>query len=260
MDQGRLINLFLRNTSFGIFIGAELTLVSCWTNSPSGVDEITSTLSTQLTIGATLLASAVALAGVLFNIENQNVINEQNRHKKFLACRAFLPQALSELFNLCRNGMKYSFKFHQFEAEFGKIEFEEKSIKDLCLSDGLTSILKEIIEFSDEASVSDRLSGILREHQILLARWKGEFTTDNAMTIRLPSYYSQRTVAWAYLGAICASMLQFARGETKIVNTKVTYVDISGIIATSDIADLDPDEHVEAINLYARNFDRRFTV
>ena len=250
----------LRNTSFGIFFGAELTLFLCWSSSNSVADQLASPLGTHLTIGTTLAGSILALSGVLFTIENQISINQENRHKKFLASRAFLPHALSELSELCYNGMNYSFAFGYFETSFGKEAFKDKSIKDLRISDSTTSILKDIIEFSNEKSVSDRVSGILREHQILIARWKGEFKKNPTTTIRLEDDDSRRTVAWAYLAAICASMFKFSRGDSQIVDTQVTFRDISGIIATSDIAGLYPEEHAEAINLYARTFDRRFTV
>ena len=260
INQKKSIDLLLRNTSFGVFAGAEFTLFMCWFNSSTVAEGLASPLSTHLTIGVTLAASALALIGVFCNIENQNAINTENRHKKFLASRAFLPHALMELTYLCKNGMAYSNGFSDFENQLGKTAFEEKSIKDLSISESTTMILRDIIELSDEKTVSDRLSGILREHQILLARWKGGFRQGSTTKITLPDDESRRTVAWAYLGAICASMFSFSRGESKIVNTKVTYKEISGIIATSDIAGLDEEDHAKAIAHYTRIFEHRFAV
>ncbi|MCL5779194.1 hypothetical protein M1105_19715 [Limibaculum sp. FT325] len=137
-------------------------------------------------------------------------------------------------------------------------EFERISLDQLTLSDGVVSVLRDIIELSDYDDVVKRVSGLLREHQIFLARWRSNFAPDRDTMIVLEGNIRQRTVSWAYLGAISASLFPYARHETDEVSSLVGEREIAGILNTAGVADLHAEDYAQEIGLYARTFARRF--
>jgi hypothetical protein len=98
----------------------------------------------------------------------------------------------------------------------------------------------------------------LREHQVFLARWSGHFSPDQENFIWIASDTRQRTVAWGYLGAIAASLFDYARAETDTIETNVGETEISSALNAARVGSLHTENFQEEISLYARTFARRF--
>lgn len=250
----------LRNTPFGMLLGAILALILAAALDTWVSDDLVKISGSIFSTIATLLAASLALTGVFSSIENQQNINRENRQKKLMAARAFLPSALSRMSSICKSAIRYSHKFDTFEATLGAAEFEKVSKIDLVLSDEIITIFKEVIELTEDNVVADRLSGLLREHQIFLSRWKSAFSEGMTRHPPLSKDGIERTVGWAYLAAICASIFDYARRNTQTIESGVTEDLIFNSIFTAELDDLEGDNVRAAVGLYERTFLRRFAV
>ena len=249
----------MNNTAFGVLVGFILALCLAAVidaDIAPGIKEFYSFIITAL-LG--MIAAALTLIGVFATIAHQREIERRARQKKLEAARAFLPSALSKLCDIADHGVRYSFAFSDFEARLGEDGFRDASIPNLTLTDEIISVFRDMIELSDDDIVSKRISGLLREHQVLLARWRSIFAPDRAIMVRTAADLRQRTVAWAYLGAIAASIFEYARGETSTIETTVGFREISSALNTAGLVSLHTEDHTEEIGLYERTFSRRFT-
>lgn len=249
---------FLRNTAFGLTIGACSAFALAYildSNVSSGLKEFYTYIISAL---LTLIAAALTLVGVFATIAHQRELEQRARFKKLEAARAFLPNALSRMCELSDYAILYSHNFDDFMSRLGEDEFRDISSSRLTLTDEIISILRDVIELTDDDKLSRRLSGLLREHQVFLARWRSLFSSDRDSFIQTTEDVRQRTVSWAYLGAISASLFTYARGESLTVDTTVGQDEIASILGTSGATSLDVEEHMGDIGLYQRTFARRF--
>lgn len=257
--SGRRLHWVLRNTAFGALVGFVLAFCFAAAIDTDVRHEAKEFYSFIVTAVLSMAAAALTLAGVFATIDHQLAAERRARSKRLEAARAFLPEALSRMCEICQTAMQYSFEFEQFEEQRGEAGFRSTSISELTLTDEIISVFRDIIELSDDDAVSRRLAGLLREHQILLARWRSIFAPDRVIMVRSPADIRQRTVAWAYLGAIASSMFEYARGESHTIETNVGFREISSALNTSGLVNLHTEDHSAEIGLYERTFSRRFS-
>lgn len=248
----------LRNTALGVLVGFILALCLAAVidaDIPSGIKEFYGFI---ITAALSMIAAALTLIGVFATIAHQREIELRARKKKLEAARAFLPSALSKMCDMSERAIRYSFEFDEMELRLGEAGMREISISDLTLTDEIISVFRDVIELSDDDIVTRRIAGLLREHQVFLARWRSIFAPDRSIMISHASDIRQRTVAWAYLGAISASIFEYARGETETIKTTVGFQEISSSLNTAGLIDLHSEDHADEIGLYERTFTRRF--
>ena len=244
----------LRNTSLGACIGAALAIglsAVFRADVSEGVEKFYTYIFSAL---ITLLASGLALMGVFSNIEHQQHIATVARLRRLRATRALLPSALSQLCELAIWGIRYSHQFAEYRRHLGTEEFERVSLSRLELSDELMSLLRDMIELCEDENVAKRIAGMLREHQVLVTRWKDEFSEARRVIQNLRT----RTVYWALLHALASSLFEYARSETDTVDTVVTEDEIGIGLRAARTRGLELDEFADEIALYARHYRRRF--
>lgn len=249
---------FLRNTAFGIFVGATLTLAFSWSVDSEVSIEIKRFYTFIFTAIISLIAATLTLVGVFTNIENQRHLDDEARHRKLNAAKALLPHALSQMCSVCRWGMRYSHSFNYYISDLGEEPFETLSFSQLKLSDEVISVFRDLIELSDDEILTDRLAGILREHQVFLARWQDEFSPDAAHKVVSDADIRQRTTGWAYLYAITCSLFEYARNEHETLIETVSDKEISSALNQSGDPKLHNEDFVKEVGLYTRTFKRRF--
>jgi len=154
--------------------------------------------------------------------------------------------------------MRYSHSFNSYQNDLGEEPFEALSFSQLKLSDEVISVFRDLIELSDDEILTDRLAGLLREHQVFLARWQDEFSPDAAHKIVSDADIRQRTAGWAYLHAITCSLFEYARNEHQTVTETVSDTEISSALNQSGQPDLHNADFAKEVGLYARSFKRRF--
>jgi hypothetical protein len=147
---------FLGNFPLGLLTGALIAFAaSCLVD-----QEVSKWLHENLAsiLGSTvaLVASTLAVGGVLFNVHSQERHRREERLASLRAAKATLPLALSELHQVCTN---------RIIQEFLKPSFSEK----LDISPEIIGIFKECIEY-DAGTAGTRLREIINLYQVLSAR------------------------------------------------------------------------------------------
>lgn len=207
------------------------------------------------TIFVALLSAAFALAGILAQIDSQNEAQRVDRLRQLQSARAFLPSALSSYCEVARMGVRHSYSLGPDLSAISE-QTQTETIRDLTPSDEIVSVLRDVLRFTDDNAVSERISLILREHQIFLARWRGSFSEYHVVDV---SDGRQRTVSWAYLYALIGSLFEYARGEADTLVDD--WSDQRVITALSICLPIGAfsDDFEEEIGLYSRHFFRRTT-
>ncbi|MEY8096468.1 hypothetical protein AB9F29_03495 [Falsihalocynthiibacter sp. S25ZX9] len=159
----------------------------------------------------TLAASGLAVLGVLSGIENQQVINTENRAKKLLAERAFLPLALSRLTEVCQVGLDYSLNLDAMITDSSRSEVLKDVEQNLVLSDETVATLKAVLEHSDDEMVCRHISVVLKEYQIFRARLLGRVSDE--IMIHTEGNIKESVISWVYLQALVGRVFDYARGE-----------------------------------------------
>jgi len=201
-----------------------------------------------------LFASAVALAGVLKNLDFQREQVEDTRRRKAQSARAVLPNALSLFMDLARRGLNYNYSF----SASGRITglATDSEISTLALPPEAVEIFRELIENSNDERLRDHLFEILREHQVLVARSKGRGL--GGSTSGSSEDYCH-VVHWAYLSALTGIIFDYARGETKTLERKLTETTIQGQLHFAKLL-FGPEQqecYQGAVDLYFRTYQRR---
>jgi hypothetical protein len=248
----------LRNTAFGIFVGLETGIVLAWLLSSSFGDEIAKFYTYMIAASLSLIAAALTLFGVFANIENQNNAETERRRRKLQSAKSFLPASLSRMCELCSTGVIYSHRFNELSEELGEDAFQERSLKDLSFPEELVTVFRDIIELNDDPIVTGRISELLKEHQVFFARWRSLFREEANIKRDREIETRQRTVSWAYLYAITASLFDYARDQTDSIEKQEGLALISSALNVTGLRDFYFDDLGEEISLYARRFERLF--
>ncbi|WP_157598764.1 hypothetical protein [Tateyamaria omphalii] len=246
---------FLANAPFGIFLGASIaSTVAILLDA-----EIAEEWKRWGTYGATALVSLIsatlAVAGVLFTVDHQTQIKRSEREGKVESARAFLPNALSQICEVARKGFHQTYTYSSTGVIRAAVT--PTSISSLGIPDEAVRVLRDLLENIQAGPVRDRIAGILREHQILVARTNGvAHRIGNSVS---PEDY-RHAVHWAYLYALVGSLFDYARNETNTITSRVTANDVENALSHFQVF-LTPNTithyrpHTE---LYERHFDRRF--
>lgn len=224
----------------------------------SGVAENTKNNWVNLaTIVAAIIAAYLALLGIRRQIEHQTDLNEKSRLASLKATKAFLPIVLSDMCRLATAGMKHRWDFHTTITDLpeGQIaDFQRQTTSDLELSDQVISVFRNFIENADPND-GKRVAIILREYQVLLARWDGLFT--EGRSTELPDERLLETTHWAYLYALSTSIFDFSRDEAPNISTTVGTHEICNALSLARIYQQNSGGFDSKIGLFARDFQRQ---
>ena len=248
---------FLENFPLGALIGSVLAFLFCAIIDSNALEETKRFYTYALTIVVSLAAAAIALSGVLANLNLQVTLRKEERERKLSAARAFLPHALSEMCEVARYGMINCHSARNINPRNLGADFIRRSIEEIRLSDEIISIFTQIIENSSDNS-SKRIRLILKEHQVFSARWLGHVRNrENMMEMSGPES-TQSTTAWAYLYVLTATAFDYARGETDDISEHVDEARIASALRSVQILpNADIDNFDESIGLYVRHYRRQ---
>ncbi|MBB4173246.1 hypothetical protein GGR93_001007 [Sulfitobacter noctilucicola] len=248
----------MNNTAFGLLIGFELGLGLAWIFSADIGDDVTKFYTYLIAASVSLIAATITLIGVFASIERANSAEAETRHRKLISARALLPTSLAKMCKICEAGMLYSNGFEKFLKDLGEAEFRATSLKELEVPSDVVAVFRDIIELSDDEAIRNRIAGVIREHQVHLARWSSEFTKNTGMLPKTKDELKQRTVGWAYLYAITVSLFGYGRGETEKLQNVDPHQLISSALNVRYHSSIFVEDFEEEVGLYARTFERRF--
>jgi hypothetical protein len=203
-----------------------------------------------------LFVASLAVAGVLASIASQDAREEENRKRKLMAARAKLPIALSEIYRVLVCGLRYSAALERITHESDLDQLRDRSIQSLKLPDDSVQTFLEVIEYHDNDEVAERLTGVIKEYQIHLARWLTELDPPTGATVQTRIDARQRTAGWAYLVSLCASVFPYARHQTHLEGISEEF--IGALMRLQLPEDYYPEQYRDEISLYVRHFNRRY--
>ena len=202
---------WILNFPLGLFWGAVTAFsVAAFLDAEVKSDLLNRVGPSMLSALTTLLAAAIAVTGVLRNIENQNSLAEQARQRKLAAARAVLPLALSEFYKVC-------------DSHLTRLSNGERTVTEGQpeLSSTSHETLKLVIENADPVTQKS-LGFLLMCYQVVVARYHDEQASDpeeleTEASIKLAKYSRASALGlWASLKALVAVQFEYARkGEEK---------------------------------------------
>jgi hypothetical protein len=194
---------FLKNFPFGIFVGFIAAMGLFWFLGADLSDDLTKYGTYILTALASLLASAVAFATVVWNGEKQ-------REQHLFASRASLPMALSSLIDLSKRGIDYSLRDNAFLNNPSNAREVEKS---LLIPSEVMGILKDCIENESDPDTQLWFARLLSSHQVYFARLTSLISDRHILANDL--YRAQHASEWCMFHALVEHLFDYARNGTK---------------------------------------------
>lgn len=197
---------WILNFPLGLCLGAVAAFSVAWLVDAEFKSELLNRLGPSvLSALTTLLAAAIAVTGVLRNIENQNNLAEQARQRKLAAARAVLPLSLSEFYKVCDNHLT-------------RLANGERTVVDGQpeLSSTSHETLKLVIENADPVTQKS-LAFLLMCYQVVIARYHDEQASDleepkTEASITLAKYNQAAALGlWASLKALVSVQFEYAR-------------------------------------------------
>lgn len=254
-NSSRKHDKLLKNTPVGILLGAIWAFCLAAILDDTVVKNAFNFPVYIISAFITLVGASLALVGVFASIDNQNSLQERQRRNKFLSAKAFFPMAISSFVKVCQAGVRLSHE-EQYYRELHGSGFKEHSLSLLNPKDQIMfTVFRDIIEYSDDIHLVERMSLMMREYQIFLARWERGLTDTDMVTC--PGDIRQRTVAWAYLAAIAMTMFDVARGNTDELEKTDNFEEVLASFLRSAPVGVWAEDLSDEVGLYSRTFERR---
>ena len=155
---------------------------------------------------------------IAFNIARYNA--NQQRERNFIAARAFLPSALSELVPYFKASAQVFKKSWDTDSHgLGGMATPE-------LPETYKSVFADCIRYASP-EIGDHLSRILVRLQVHDARLRGLLHPDEEITVRVVDKYSLLTYFYRLgeLQALVGLLFDFARGESDFKNSELEWED-----------------------------------
>lgn len=252
-SKWRDLQSVLQNTAFGILVGTVLSAAAALIADSSIAFEWKKLYTFLIAALITLISATFAIAGVIANIENQNKLAAAQRSKKLKAAEAVLPMSLSAMIEACDFAMLYSKEFDKQNSELGSETFAEKSDRRLGLQPETLTVFKEVIEFTDDLEMANRLADVLRRHQVYRSRWRNHFTRMGAHVINQEQQIKNGLVDWVLLKALIASVFAYSRGLSDSVE-EIDELEIYNALQTNDLTDLFHEDYEEEVRVRYEGF------
>ena len=255
-----ILQRLLRNFGFGLFIGVIFAIILAAVLDSDVAEGIKNNCVSIAAIIAATFSAFLALLGVRGQIEHQNKQhNEQIEHQNkqaekarlasLAATKAFLPIALTEMCYVAKRGMVLRWGFYKrlqnaaLDAEIQNLQ--QKTASELALSEHLISVFKDFIEYAapDDGA---RISLVLNEYQIVLARWNGIFAGYEWGLYADAT--DEQTIHWAYLYALSSSVFEFSRNRASSITGTVGKKEILDALHSAKIIPTGPiefDTHID---------------
>ncbi|AML53219.1 hypothetical protein [Falsihalocynthiibacter arcticus] len=188
--------------------------------------------------GVTLLASHIAVKGVVAGIENQQKMAAEARRRRFAAARAFLPPALSQIYATCdvallellagnpnrlENVLKPAVDREPRDQKWKKLELVT------AISEEARTTLRETLEVTDDPKFHKLLVEIIREHQIARSSLLDLTMPGNGVHFEF-GRNRELLVMWIYLQLLVGIALDFSRSDSELFTIVEDEQDFIGIM------------------------------
>ncbi|OBU44647.1 hypothetical protein AYY27_15720 [Photobacterium damselae] len=199
----------------------------------------------------------LAFIASIFALNAVRYTEEKRRQRNFIAARAFLPQALSELSTYFEESSKFvneAWERAKDKSDHCKTPLKEKDCPKL--PDGYQQVFKDCIsEASPE--VAEHLAYILVRLQIHHSRMKSlvkSFSADSH-TIQAPSNLMAQVFALAELQGLVNQLFKFSRGTAPFDNKPLS---VDNFYSCYDNWGVDIDENDNLKDFTERNHSKRW--
>lgn len=240
----------ITNFPFGVFVGVEGTLILIFFFSRQDFEKVTMLPAYLFAASATLLASSVAVAGVLATLQQNEMNRLHERQRRLASARAFLPSSLSRFCRIAHVGCSLVHQVYRSKDRTKELGVIEPRMIELALQDEIVQVFRDVLEFVEDEQVSSRIQLILKEYQVQFARTQSMLRDS---TVGQDDYLRQLAVGWAYVYGLVVTLFNYARGDCATVNDDA----FSLGAGLSDAGVFVTDEYEDEIDLYARTFQRR---
>ena len=156
---------------------------------------------------ATLMSAILALLAVAYNVWNQNRLADDIRKRKFIAAKASLSVALSELVSLCNAHIKYL-----ANGSSGRLN-------QICMTQQTKETIQLVIEHAENDDANSLVS-LLHNYQVLMTRnenfkdCKFNWTQNNQDYRKINTAY--RIIDWVSYKELVHNHFDYARFSRKI--------------------------------------------
>ncbi|WP_284660555.1 hypothetical protein [Photobacterium damselae] len=199
----------------------------------------------------------LAFIASIFALNAVRYTEEKRRQRNFIAARAFLPQALSELSTYFEESSKFvneAWERAKDKSDHCKTPLKEKDCPELPV--GYQQVFKDCIsEASPE--VAEHLAYILVRLQIHHSRMKSlvkSFSADSH-TIQAPSNLIAQVFALAELQGLVNQLFKFSRGTAPFDNKPLS---VDNFYSCYDNWGVDIDENDDLKDFTERNHSKRW--
>ncbi|MCG3844687.1 hypothetical protein I3262_05160 [Photobacterium damselae] len=199
----------------------------------------------------------LAFIASIFALNAVRYTEEKRRQRNFIAARAFLPQALSELSTYFEESSKFvneAWERAKDKSDHCKTPLKEKDCPELPV--GYQQVFKDCIsEASPE--VAEHLAYILVRLQIHHSRMKSlvkSFSADSH-TIQAPSNLIAQVFALAELQGLVNQLFKFSRGTAPFDNKPLS---VDNFYSCYDNWGVDIDESDDLKDFTERNHSKRW--
>ena len=163
----------------------------------------------MITTLGSLIAAYIAIKGVSHQIQANIEIENSRRQSQFVASRASLPLALSQLHDACRGAIAFTYKMDR------STERAAEDATAFIMPEAALLILKECISYSDVQSAS-RLANVIRHYQVVYSR-----TITSYEESKVSQSPFTNTLDWGVVVLLIEDCDGFARGNSSNIPIKI---------------------------------------
>lgn len=241
----------LTNFAFGAAFGGLLLTFFLWLIDLKGRGLVYDYIPELFAIFTGLVGAGLALAAAFYNADIQTELDRKARERKLLAARAMLPSALSGTAEICAKAIRLSVQYSDIPQN-ERTPFASENAPELQLDPSYVSIFRDIVEFTEDDAVANRLSLMLREHQVAYARWLSLSPQNRSVTVESSNSQKERVGDWAYLYALNNSLFDYARGETNSVSKSIGTDELNNALFCAGLH-TERSDYQGTMEMYARS-------
>ena len=223
-----------------IGFGALISLYLCFmfiepflNNGTTGLIKVLKEWQTLNAAFVALLASFIALYATQYNVRKQ-------KERDFIASKAFLPEALSELTLYLESSVKLLIEAYRRESDETDSCKTQLTQKLPSLPDKYKVTFKDCIH-SGEYEVSEYLSNILRDLQVHNSRMVSTYNefSPSRTFIKSPPNKISEIYELAKIYSRIGRLYPFARNEERLDNSSIKRDEMINTFSNLDIDDID---------------------
>ena len=178
-----------------------------------------------LTALASILVAYLAIRGISHQVQSNLEIETFRRQSQLEAARASLPLALSQLSDICRRAIYFTYQTDR------QADGAVKTTKEFALPETVLTSLKECISFADP-KVASRLANLIRHFQVARSRTISSFEQPKV----LKSDYTDM-LDWATVQLLIDDCFDFARGISDEIPKAITKGSFPSVLMNIDLND-----------------------